>query len=343
MAERIYRIGIVGASSLAGKELADTLSEFPFCASNVVLLEDEVLIGTVTAAGNEAAFIQKLEVSSFERMDFAFFAGSSEIAEAQWRIAREAGASIVDLTYSLSTHKDVQVRAPWIDETLGDGASMLDIGADVIVAAHPAAVMLALLAARLTRVGVQNVAATVLQPASEYGLLAMDELQKQTVNLLSFQPLPKEQYDAQVTFNLLPGFGNEAKIRFEATKQRIVEQYTTLSAGRLPEIAIHLVHAPVFHGYTASVLVDLAEPKNVEQVEAAVQGPHIEVVADASESPSNLSASGQGDILVRVTAADTLGKRFWVWLAADNLKLHAQNAVACAMELRKLRPAGKVQ
>jgi aspartate-semialdehyde dehydrogenase len=30
-------------------------------------------------------------------------------------------------------------------------------------------------------------------------------------------------------------------------------------------------------------------------------------------------------------------------LAADNLKLAALNAIACATELRRLRPSGKVQ
>ena len=35
--------------------------------------------------------------------------------------------------------------------------------------------------------------------------------------------------------------------------------------------------------------------------------------------------------------------RFWIWMAADNLKLAALNAIACATELRRLRPSGKVQ
>jgi aspartate-semialdehyde dehydrogenase len=32
-----------------------------------------------------------------------------------------------------------------------------------------------------------------------------------------------------------------------------------------------------------------------------------------------------------------------VWMAADNLKLMALNAIACAIELKRLRPLGKVQ
>ena len=35
--------------------------------------------------------------------------------------------------------------------------------------------------------------------------------------------------------------------------------------------------------------------------------------------------------------------RFWLWVAADNLKITAVNAVACALEMRRLRPQGQVQ
>jgi aspartate-semialdehyde dehydrogenase len=35
--------------------------------------------------------------------------------------------------------------------------------------------------------------------------------------------------------------------------------------------------------------------------------------------------------------------RFWIWASIDNLKFGALNAIACAQELSKLRPQGKVQ
>jgi len=38
-----------------------------------------------------------------------------------------------------------------------------------------------------------------------------------------------------------------------------------------------------------------------------------------------------------------LTSRIWLWAASDNLRLSAQNAVDCAIDLRRLRPAGPVQ
>ena len=343
MADGIYRIGVVGASSLAGKELADTLSESSFGASNFVLLDDDELTGTMTAAGDEAAFIQKLEAASFDGMDFAFFAGNAEVTRSHWQHARRAGASIIDLTDSLASERDAVVLAPWLEEALAAPVVSVSLSTSAVVPAHPVAVMLTLLAARLSSHGLKSMAATIMEPASEHGRAAMDELQQQTITLLSFQTLPKDQYDAQVAFNLLTGLGEAAKIAFKQVEDRIADQILRLGAGRLPEIALQLVQAPVFHGYTASVLIEMTSPMTVERVQAGLSGAHIHIVTADAESPSNLSAAGHDNLLVRVTSAGESGTKFWIWTAADNLRLRALTAVACATALKVLRPKGEVQ
>src|SRR3984885_3867738 len=349
MTNREYRIGIVGASSLAGKELSEELASSSFAASDFVLLDVEDAAGQITAAADEIAFIQQLEASSFERMDFVFFAGEAALTKKTGGDAGRAGASIVDLTYALDGEKDVLVSAPWVTEVPGEKTpqKLPDLNTPAVVTAHPVAVMLALVAARLQAKQVlASVAATVMEPASEYGRAAMDELPQQTVNLLSFQTLPREQYDAQVAFNMLPELGESAKVKLRVTEQRIRHHYAGLSDGQLPALALQMVQAPVFHGYVMSLLVELGEPVTVKQLEAALAGDHIDVVTGESDPPSNLSAAGQEDIMVLVrkdSGEEGKGARFWIWLAADNLKLAALNAIACATELRRLRPLGKVQ
>ena len=80
MTDREYRIGIVGASSLVGKELSDELAASSLAASDLVLLDVEDTAGQITAAADEVSFIQRLEASSFDRMDFVFFAGEAAIS-----------------------------------------------------------------------------------------------------------------------------------------------------------------------------------------------------------------------------------------------------------------------
>jgi len=365
MTAQPYRIAIVGASSLAGKELSDTLAESSLAAADLLLLDDEDAAGQIAAAGDEVSFIQKIDAGSFTGIDFVFFAGDPARTLKYWKTARLAGASIVDLTCALESEPGVVVRGRWAHPAapvqtqartpLHARAPLQtplrtqepDLTTPAVVSAHPAALILLLVAARLhARLPMRAISATVFEPASQHGRAAMDELHQQTVALLSFQTLPRQQYDAQVAFNLLPSLGDAAKVGLAATGQRIAAHYASLAAGAAPELAVELVQAPVFHGYVASILVELEQPATAAGIEAALLGEHIDVVAPESDPPSNLSAAGQPDVLVRVRSAlATQGPstRFWLWLAADNLKLSALNAIACANELRRLRPQGKVQ
>ncbi len=348
-----YKIAIVGASSLRGKELNDALSDSPFGAADFLLMDDEAALGQLESVGDEVTFIQRIEPSSFANVDFAFFAGSQEVTRKHWQSAHKAGASIIDMSYALESEPKVLVRAPWVqDETReevngGGGEPAPDLQTPAVVPAHPAAVALALLLLRAKSVaGVRFASATVLEPASEYGRASMDELHQQTVSLLSFQSLPKEMYDAQVAFNLLPALGESAKVHLGASEARVRRHFALLSAGHLPDAGIQLLHAPVFHGYGISLALEFDEPVSLEHLEAALNGEHVDVVLGDSDPPSNLSSAGQDDILVRARTADgseLATRRFWVWAALDNLKLAATNALACAQELRRLRPHGKVQ
>jgi aspartate-semialdehyde dehydrogenase len=343
----MYRIAIVGAASLKGKELADELQDSLLAASDFMLFDDEEATGQVTAVADEPALIRPVENGSFARMDFVFFAGTADDTQQHWQAAKRAGASIVDLTYALEGERGVLVRSPLIAELNKGKVAKPNLETPAVVAAHPAAVMLALIAARVQgAMRVENMAATVIEPASEHGREAMDELHQQTVNLLSFQNLPRDQYDAQVAFNLLPALGADAKVKLAEAEQRIARHYLQVGAGALPPLDIELVQAPVFHGYVASVMLELADEKSAAEVEAALAGETIDVVSDESDPPSNLSAAGQEDIMVRVKGTGDRGaraRRFWLWLAADNLKLAALNGIACANELKRLRPQGKVQ
>jgi aspartate-semialdehyde dehydrogenase len=70
----LYRVAIVGAASLKGKEIAEILRERNFPAVDVRLLDDDESLGQLEAVGDEMNFIQSIRSEQFERVDFAFFA-----------------------------------------------------------------------------------------------------------------------------------------------------------------------------------------------------------------------------------------------------------------------------
>jgi aspartate-semialdehyde dehydrogenase len=111
---------------------------------------------------------------------------------------------------------------------------------------------------------------------------------------------------------------------------------------------VQVIHAPVFHGHTFSIAVELERAVEIGALEDALTGEHVDLVLEDTDSPSNLAATGQNDILVRLRPEpegrnSNLASRLWLWAAADNLRVHAQNAVLCALDLRRIRPQGTVQ
>ncbi|HUY81172.1 MAG TPA: Asd/ArgC dimerization domain-containing protein [Acidobacteriaceae bacterium] len=339
-----YKIAIVGAATIRGKELNEVLAESLFANADFSLLDDESRRGQLEAIGDEVTFIQRVEPSSFDGVDFVFFAGSPEATSKYWQAAQRAGASIIDLSDALENEPGVLVGAPWLEEV-----ESLNLTTPAVIPAHPVSVALALLLARLQELAsVRSVSATVLEPASEYGSPALDELHHQTVGLLNFQTQPKVIYDTQVAFNIAPVTGAEAKVDLRASEARIRRHYALLAGTRLPMLPVQLLHAPVFHGHGISLAVDFEKSVALEHVEATLSGEHIDIVMGDSDSdvPNNLNTVGQSDVMVRVRAADggtQETSRFWIWASIDNLKFSALNAVATATELRKLRPQGKVQ
>ena len=341
----MYKIAIAGASTLLGKELKEALSDSPLAAATFVLLDEEDAQGQLDQVGDELTFIQTIASDAFDHADFTFFCGSEEQTQRHWRQAQQAGTTIIDLTGALDQEKGVFVLAPW----LGAEETPMDLLMPAIVPAHPAAVALALLVERLQQASpIRFAAATVMAPASEFGKAAMDELHQQTVSLLSFQSMPRAIYDAQAAYNLLSGMGESATINLAAMEARIRRHYQSITGGRGPALAVQVIHAPVFHGHTFLIAIELERPMERMAIEDALSGEHVDIVLEDTDSPSNLAATGQNDVLVRLRPEPglrnpTLISRLWLWAASDNLRIAAQNAVACAMELRKMRPQGKVQ
>jgi aspartate-semialdehyde dehydrogenase len=350
----VYKIAIAGASTLVGRELKEALSESPLAAADVVLLDEEEAQGQLDQVGDEITFVQAIAPDAFDRIDFTFFCGTEALTRKHWRDALRTGSTVLDLSGALDQEAGVVVRAPWVEaERLASESPAVDLFTPAVVPAHPAALALALVLERLQRAAPVRIAfATLLQPASEFGRAALDELHQQTIGLLNFQGTPRELYDTQAAYNLLTGLGEAAKVSLGAVEARVRRHYAALSAGRWPALALQVVHAPVFHGHTFSVAVELEQPAELAALEEALSGGRVELVLEDTDSPSNLAATGQNEVLVRLRpepnpAPDPRGSsqvsRLWLWAAADNLRLQAQNAVQCALDLRRLRPQGTVQ
>ncbi|MGZ4823305.1 MAG: Asd/ArgC dimerization domain-containing protein [Terriglobales bacterium] len=339
----LYKVAIVGAGTLKGKELAEVLPQTSFPAVDVKLLDDDESLGQLESVGEEVTFVQSVRPENFQHIDFTFFASQPDFARKHWRVAQQAGSMIVDLSYGLEDLPGARVRSPWLEREQGH-SHMPELEPAPVIAAHPAAVVLGLLLTRAQKLAnVRSAVATVFEPASERGRAGMDELHEQTVNLLSFQELPKNVFDAQVAFNLLARYGEMSSPSLDLAERRILAHYRQISGKDALVPSLMLIQAPIFHGHVFSLYIELDESHSLGDFSQAIAGEHVALTRGSEESPSNVAAAGQEDVMVWIRADAQRETGFWIWAAADNLRVMALTAIESAQQMATAMPKGKLQ
>jgi aspartate-semialdehyde dehydrogenase len=330
MAKTTERIAIVGGDSLLAREIRevwDTQEPKPrvllisAAADNAAVLSEE---------DGEAVAMSPLTSESLEGMAVAMLAGSAAASRRALKMNPPGGPVLIDLAGSLEDQHEARLRAPSA-EVPGSKHQKTTIQ----VIAHPAAIALTMLLARLS--GVQKIKSSIVhvfEPASERGQQGIEELRKQTVGVLSFQKLDQTVFDTQLAFNMLAQYGEEATEPLEGIEERIERDSASLLAAwpGLPMPSIRLIQAPVFHGYSFSVWVEFDGDVDTGAIAKGLEQFGIDVRPD--EPPANAQIAGQSGLSVGAIRMDRNHPRaVWLWLVVDNLRLSAENAVAVAKEL----------
>jgi aspartate-semialdehyde dehydrogenase len=332
------RVALLGSDSLLGREIRDLAANADPTLPLRLIAEDEDQEGALTRLGDEPAVIEALTEDALADTRAVFLAGSAASTRKALELAGEApDFAIIDLTFSAEERPDARLRAPMLEaeETVADPDS-----AAVHVIAHPAAIALALFIRQLhAHDPIRRSVIQIFAPASEHGKKGVNELQQQTVSLLSFKPLPQAVFDAQSSFTMLARYGTEAPTTLEETELRIERHLATLLALEgdgegAPMPSLRVAQAPVFHGYSFSAWVEFEANPGMEAIESGLAFEAIEVLSEEFEPPNNVGQAGQSGIAVGAISPDRNdAEAVWFWLAADNVRLAAENAVMVARQL----------
>ena len=350
-----HRIAVVGATSLLGKELVNVLEERHFPFSCLVTLSDEETEPELPILdlreGPETA-VAETKVSAAE-FDFAFIATSCSQGLSFLNLppALEPGAPgcfTIDLSSAALGDATAEppaffpqrvARIPFLDGSFPQAEAKENLGGRVYVSASPATIVISTLLLRLgARFPLRSALAHIFVSASEIGSRGIEELQKQTVNLLSFQKIPSRVFGTQLAFNLLWRPGGTGGSDLRALESHLRQQLKGYLRGRVPLPPLRLVQVPLFHSLAVSLFVETSQPVPVEELGEALQGERVQVRRRSQNSPTPVEVAGSDKILVdSVTAALDHPAGFWIWAVADNLCLAAVNAVEIAESLRPER------
>lgn len=315
-------IAIVGSSSPLGKELKDMLDDLGFPVGKLTLLETEEYAGLLQEFAGDIAITEVVSPAAFENVDIAFFACGPEIIAAY----AASGAGFPDLTIDLTGAGRAGVV---FVSGVSSPTALTPVG--YFVSPHPAAIALGRALGALERgFGLGSSFATILEPASERGSSAVEELQEQTISLLNFQPVEHKVFSGQLAFNVLPE-GRSSQRTEDLIRRQLRE---TLDA-RVSMPRVMVMQAPVFHGHAISLFVDLLSSPTVEEIVArfATEPGTFATYAD-NAGPSPVQVIGNDKIHIsRVFADPHHPGSYGLWIAIDNLRIAASNAIQTAERL----------
>lgn len=173
---------------------------------------------------------------------------------------------------------------------------------------------------------------------SAQGREAVNELARQTAELLNARPLEPRFFDRQVAFNLLAQVGGVNEHGHTGLEQRLVGELRALLG--LPELKISVtcIQVPVFFGDSFSVAVQSGEPVDLDSVNQALEAADSIELVERDDYPTPVGdAVGQDVVYVgRVRQGIDEQQQLNLWLTTDNLRKGAAlNAVQVAQLLIK--------
>ena len=94
---------------------------------------------------------------------------------------------------------------------------------------------------------------------------------------------------------------------------------------------------------SAADRAQLEQAHSIGDFSQAIAGEHVALTRGSEESPSNVGAAGSEEVLVWIRADAQRETGFWIWAAADNLRVLALNAIEAAQQMASAMPKGKLQ
>ena len=325
------RIVIAGASSLLGAELKSLLEESRFASWDVSLVDEETAVGTLTEAAGEPAVILPVEEGTFSRAKLIFFAGSPAFTERNLPAARDSGAFVIDLSGAALSVDGARV---WFAlDGIAEGSQPRKT-----LYAVPSAP--GLIAARLLDAlgpaALSRLAIVFFRPVSEAGRAGIEELEAQTSQLLSFQSIGQPIFDTQVAFNLLDHYGAASRENLQTTRDRIRREASVASTQFSSKVvpSIQVLHAPVFYGYTFVATSELKPGQTREGLVEILRKSGFSLEIPQSSPLGNVVAAGDSAVHLALPEDDPAQPgTWWLWGAADNIRLPAATAIRLAEKL----------
>jgi aspartate-semialdehyde dehydrogenase len=328
-----YVVAVVGATGAVGEEMVSILEERNFPVEELVLFASERSEGKKIPFRGDDVVVKTLKEDSFKGVDIALFSAGASRSK-QWApVAARSGCVVVDNSSAWRMDPEIPLVVPEVNPHdlqwhKGIIANPNCSTIQMVVALKPIYD-----AARIKRVVVST-----YQAVSGTGKKAMDELLKQTTDLLNFRSIQCNVYPHQIAFNILPHIDVFLENGYTKEEMKMVNETKKIMGDDSIRVTATTVRVPVFRGHAESVNIETEKKITANEARALLAAFPGIIVFDAPEKnvyPLPVDVAGKDEVYVgRIREDESIDNGLNMWIVADNLRKGAAlNAVQIAERL----------
>ncbi len=328
-----YKVAVAGATGAVGTTMLEILAERGFPASEVVALASPRSAGKRVTYGKQSLKVLSLDDHDFTGTDIALFSAGGSVSAVHAPRAAAAGAVVIDNTSQFRYEDDIPLVVAQVNPHAIAGWRRRGI----IANPNCSTMQLMVALAPIHRaVGIERLTVATYQSVSGAGASGVEELGRQTAQLLNFQTIEPKKFPVQIAFNLIPQIDSFLDNGYTKEEMKVVWETRKILEDEGIAVSATAVRVPVFYGHSEAVQIETREKIDLATVRALLaKAPGVALVDErvAGGYPTPVThAAGTDPVYVGRLREDLSHPRgLALWVVADNIRIGAAlNAVQIA-------------
>ncbi len=332
-----FGVAVVGATGAVGAAMRAVLEERDFPLDELHLLASARSRGRRLPFRGRELEVRALEDFDFRRARIALFSAGAAVSRAHAPRAAAAGCLVIDNTSCFRYDDDVPLVVPECN-----AARIADAPRGIIANPNCSTIQLAVALKPLhDAAGVERINVATYQAVSGAGGAAIEELRRQSGELLAGRDPACAAFPKRIAFNALPMIDVLQDNGYTREEMKLVWETRKILEDETLRVNATAVRVPVFHGHSEAVHLETREPLAAARArELLAAAPGVRVVDDpAAGAYPTAALDGEGSDAVfvgRIRNDPDHPRGLNLWVVSDNLrKGAATNSVQIAEEWRQ--------
>ncbi|MDE2308097.1 MAG: aspartate-semialdehyde dehydrogenase [Xanthomonadaceae bacterium] len=329
-----YKVAMVGATGAVGETLLAILAEREFPVSELVPLASERSAGGKVSFAGKDITVQLLDTYDFAGVDIAFFSAGGSVSREHAPRAAAAGAVVIDNTSEFRYQDDI----PLVVSEVNPHAIAQYTTRGIIANPNCSTMQMLVALAPIHRAAqIERINVATYQSVSGAGRSGMEELGRQTRELLNFQSVePGKKFPAQIAFNVIPQIDDFQPNGYTKEEMKLVWETRKILEDESIQVNPTAVRVPVFYGHSEAVHIETSDKITAAHAtELLRQAPGVVLMDERKPggypTPVGQAAGNDAVFVGRIREDISHERGLDLWIVSDNIRKGAAlNAVQIA-------------